>query len=504
MLIALIVALFGLWIATLENKALSSKLRLLFFISLFGTIAFTYFTSISFLTFLPKVIAYLVMLAVTGAILNTMKENKIALWMLLVFCVLATYQLDHKVKHLFSPNAVKTENEMESHNLLLNNDANGEILIEVSSKHLTKLNKLLFSENAVLKRAFAPQSSLITNLDDYYLIDAPTGTNHTEFLAKLQNIDFIDWVENNEIIPMVFPQKNNAEAESGKMKLTNDPSVQMQWHLQHMDMEKYYTYFRQTSLKPIKKAKLFILDTGIDGSHEDLNKPEGPKDKNGHGTHCAGVAVAITNNEIGVASISPSPLWVSVHGIQVIGDGGFGTQQQIISGIIKAADSGADVISMSLGGITNQEREKAYNDAIRYANQKGAIVVVAAGNANMDGKRFSPANAENVIVVTSINEKNEKSGFSNHVQNLNMGIAAPGERILSTTPSNTYTSYNGTSMAAPQVAALIAIMKALRPDITTQQAFQFLQSTGKETQNTIRTGKLINPLAVIQSIADLN
>jgi thermitase len=504
MLTAFTVALFGLWIATLENKALASKMSLLFFISLFGTIALTYFTSISFLTFLPKVIASFVILAVTGAMLNMMKDNKIAQWMLLAFCVLATYQLERKVNHLFSVSAVEAENKIDSRIQFLKNDVNGEVLIEVSAKHLSKLKNLLVSENAVLTRAFLPQSSLVTNLDDYYVIDIPKETNHVAFLAKLQTQDFIEWVENNEIIPMMFPQKNNIVPESDKTKLTNDPSVQMQWHLQHMEMEKYYTYFRQTSLKPIKKTKLFILDTGIDGSHEDLNKPEGPKDKNGHGTHCAGVAVAITNNEIGVASMSPSPIWVSVHGIQVIGDVGFGTQQQIIAGIIQAADSGADVISMSLGGITNQEREKAYNDAVKYANHKGAIVVVAAGNANMDGKRFSPANAENVIVVSSINEKNEKSGFSNHVQNLNMGIAAPGERILSTTPSNTYTSYNGTSMAAPQVAALIAIMKALRPDMTTQQAFQFLQRTGKETQNTLRTGKLINPLAVIQSISDIN
>ena len=130
--------------------------------------------------------------------------------------------------------------------------------------------------------------------------------------------------------------------------------------------------------------------------------------------------------------------------------------------------------------------------------KRQAIVVVAAGNANLDGKRYSPANAENVITVTSVNEKSEKSGFSNHVQNIKLGIAAPGERILSTTPSNTYTAYNGTSMATPQVAGLIAVMKAIDPGLTTESIYTLLNKTGKDTQNSARTGKLIQPFELIK------
>jgi len=266
-------------------------------------------------------------------------------------------------------------------------------------------------------------------------------------------------------------------------------------------MDKYYQLFTAQKLKPTQKAKLFILDTGIASSHEDLpGSHSGFSDSQGHGTHCAGVAGAITNNSIGIASMSPDPTWIDIKAIQVIGNVGFGTQQQIIAGIIKATDQGADVISMSLGGITNQDREKAYNDAVRYANSKGAIVVVAAGNANLDGKRYSPANAENVISVASIQKTYQKSGFSNHVQNLVMGVCAPGENILSTTPSNTYAAMSGTSMATPQVAGLIAVMKAIRPDLSTREVYNILNNTGKSTADTEKTGKLIQPYQAIKEL----
>jgi subtilisin family serine protease len=64
-----------------------------------------------------------------------------------------------------------------------------------------------------------------------------------------------------------------------------------------------------------------------------------------------------------------------------------------------------------------------------------------------------------------------------------MGISAPGEKILSTTPSNSYTAFSGTSMATPQVAGLIAVMKALKPSLTTQEIYNILQSTGHETNS---------------------
>lgn len=500
MLLAISVAFLGLWIMSKENKALAPKVGLLFFLSFFIFIGYSYFQSFGLITFLPKLIVSCVLLAIAGVIINATNENKIAQWLIIAFASASVFQFESKISALFShQDDTNLATSAKLSEFLY--DPKGEIIIQIEPKSLGKLNLWLKKENISIRKAFSPQWENITELDNYYILDIADGSKTKELLTQLKQMNKIDWAEGNEVITMEFPQKNEPIIHPSAT-ISNDPSVKMQWHLQYLEMEKYYQLFREKAIVPTKKAKLYILDTGIDTNHEDLNNPSGNKDKQGHGTHCAGVATAITNNGIGVASMVPTKEWVNVYGIQVIGDAGFGTQGQIIAGIIKAADDGADVISMSLGSITNQSREKAYNDAVRYANHKGAIVVVAAGNANLDGLRYSPANTENVITVTSINERNEKSGFSNHVQNLSMGLAAPGERILSTTPSNSYTSFNGTSMAAPQVAGLLAVMKAIRPSITTQEAFKILNATGKETKNTLRTGRLINPVMAISKVLE--
>jgi len=497
MFLAITITFFGFWMIAKENKALASKVRLLFFLSLGLLIIVSYFQSVSLITFIPKMIISFLLLAVAGGILSMMSENKIAQWLVLGMCTISTYHFQDKLNH-FLPFQIKTE---ETTDYIPEYDPKGEILTQILPDSLKKLSLLLESQNIALRRAFLPLDDKMTDLDDYYLLDTPEGILVDEYIQYLKSKNYIIWAEANEKIAMEFPQKSNLK-EHSTQTMTNDPSVKMQWHLQHLGMDLYYQYFKNRPLKPIKKSRLYILDTGIDSRHEDLDRPNGSNDKQGHGTHCAGVAAAITNNNIGVASMVPSSGWVSVHGLQVIGDVGFGTQEQIIDGIIRAADEGADVISMSLGGITNQAREKAYNDAVKYANDKGAIVIVAAGNANLDAKRYSPANTQNVITVTAINERNEKSGFSNHIQNLTMGIAAPGERILSTTPKNSYTSFNGTSMAAPQVAGLVSVMKAIKPSLSTQDAFYILNATGKATQNNARTGKLIQPLAAIKMLIE--
>lgn len=498
MLLAISVISLGLWILSKENKPLAPKVGLIFFLSLLLYTGITYFQSISMITFVPKMIVALLILAFSGGLISLLHENKIAQWMILACCVFGTLKLENKIQALLSLQlnglqSSQTQQKIEKY------DRQGEILVQIKPNTLESINRFAKEKNGQIRPAFLPQNTIITELDEYFILDIPDGEKTLDILHQLVEMQDVIWAEANEVITMEFPQKTIDKPSMGAL-LSNDPSVQLQWHLQFLEIDKYYKFFKENNLTPKKKTKLYILDTGIDGKHEDLHKPEGGKDKQGHGTHCAGVAAAITNNGIGVASMVPSSEWVSVHGLQVIGDVGFGTQEQIIAGIIKAADNDADVISMSLGGITNQVKEKAYNDAVKYANDKGAIVIVAAGNANMDAKRYSPANAENVITVTAVNEKIEKSGFSNHVQNIVFGIAAPGERIFSTTPSNTYTSFNGTSMAAPQVAGLIAILKAFKPSITTQEAHHILHSSGKETQNTSRTGKLIQPLNAVKML----
>jgi thermitase len=264
-----------------------------------------------------------------------------------------------------------------------------------------------------------------------------------------------------------------------------------------MGVDNLYTVLK--GKKPKKLALIAILDTGVDAAHEDIKanftstKSKYDSDKAGHGTHCAGIAAAVSNNGVGVASFSQTNDYVRVTSVKVLSDMGSGTQQRIISGIIEAADRRADVLSLSLGGLSSDSRQRAYEQAIEYASSKGCIVVVAAGNANRNAREFVPANVEGVITVSAGDTLLGRASFSNLVPDVKMGVAAPGVKIYSTIPGSKYAAMNGTSMATPYVAGLLGLMKSLRPDLTAKEAYQILNETGAETKTTKETGRLIQP-----------
>jgi thermitase len=189
-----------------------------------------------------------------------------------------------------------------------------------------------------------------------------------------------------------------------------------------------------------------------------------------------------------------------VTSIKVLSDFGSGTQQDIINGIIEAADLGADVISMSLGGPSSDHAQRAYAEAVKYANQAGAIVVVAAGNDDENAIDFAPANVVGVITVSAIDDQLHKADFSNFIQDLGMGVAAPGVNIYSAFPNNEYKFLSGTSMATPYVAGLVGLMKSLRPGLTTAQVYQVLKDTGTATKDAEQTGNLIQPARAIAGL----
>jgi len=283
----------------------------------------------------------------------------------------------------------------------------------------------------------------------------------------------------------------------------NDPGVEELWGFEAMNMDQLYTLLKKKGVKPKKKANVFILDTGIDSKHEDINKnykshkKEYDNDPHGHGTHCAGIAASVTNNKKGVASFSPNNDFVNVSAVKVLAAHGGGTQQGIISGMLEAADGGADVISMSLGGPSNKSRRRAYARAVNYCNRKGAIVVAAAGNSNKDAANYSPANSPGIITVAAIDVNLNRAVFSNKVNNVDRGIAAPGVQIYSTFPNDEYKTFNGTSMACPYVAGLLGVMKSIQPDLKTDEAYKILNKTGKDTKDTKETGKLIQPAKAV-------
>jgi len=202
-----------------------------------------------------------------------------------------------------------------------------------------------------------------------------------------------------------------------------------------------------------------ILDTGVDLDHPDLadrlisnidfSGSATADDVYGHGTHVAGIAAAITNNGIGVAGLGYSS---TIMNVKVLGDTGSGAYSWIASGIIWAADNGAEIINMSLGGSSNSS---TLEDAINYAWSKGVVVVAAAGNSGNTTPSY-PAYYANCIAVAATDANDAKASWSNYGDWVD--VAAPGLNVYSTLKDNGYGYKSGTSMASPYVAGLAALV----------------------------------------------
>ncbi len=207
-----------------------------------------------------------------------------------------------------------------------------------------------------------------------------------------------------------------------------------------------------------------------------VDNNENTNDGHGHGTHVSGTIAATTNNEIGVAGIN----WYGkIMPVKVLSDDGRGSLDGVARGIVYAADNGAWVINMSLGGPAGFG-QSVIDRAIQYADSKGTIVVVAAGNSDTDAMKFSPANNPLVITVAAVDRKDDRAFFSNYGKKIDIG--APGVCIISTVPEKNkiptdrypilekfYGVLSGTSMASPHAAGEVALILGANPELHGQR-----------------------------------
>ena len=209
--------------------------------------------------------------------------------------------------------------------------------------------------------------------------------------------------------------------------------------------------------------KAWVLDTGIDLDHPDLNvntvlarsftNEANGDDGNGHGTHVAGTIGAIKGNGIGVVGVAPG---VQVVPVKVLNRRGSGSNSGVIAGVDYAAANftAGDVANMSLGGGFSQ----ALNDAVIAAAAKGLRFALAAGNESTSATTKSPASANhaNIYTISSFAQGDRWSSFSNY-GNPPVDFAEPGSSIYSTYKSGGYATLSGTSMASPHMAGLLLL-----------------------------------------------
>jgi thermitase len=467
-----------------------------------GLIAYTDFTAISVAgsSAFPKILKDFIMLGMVGFVQSMAVRKQISVWMAVVL-IFGMFAAVHYLDELINA-------DEESVQLSATDATYDSYLVELKEgSSVDELAAFADLQGYTLERAFFPEAASQTYLDNYYALAAPAGKQGVEKqLATLKSVRYTEPNETIQLEPFIVSQIESASGGSNNSLSINDPFTSEQWAMEVLDMDQYYRLLQQQS--PRKQAKVVILDTGIDGTHEDLVdnyfsiESKYDNDPHGHGTHCAGVAAGVTNNGLGIGSLAgtgDSP-FVEVSSVKVLSAGGMGTQKTIIAGIIEATDEGADVISLSLGGRSNQSSQRAYSAAVNYAHRNGAIVVAAAGNSNRDAKDFAPANAEGMITVAAIDQLLLRAPFSNRTENISMAIAAPGVGIYSTVPGNAYRAYSGTSMACPFVAGLIGVMKSIRPELTHTDAYRIINGTGRESSETRITGRIVQPAAALAAI----
>ena len=281
-------------------------------------------------------------------------------------------------------------------------------------------------------------------------------------------------------------------------------SCQDQWYLRSGNLQKSWDLLRTRGIAAGGDSSVVVavIDTGVDYTHEDLkdniwvNTKEIPgngidddgngyiddvygvdletgrdsgMDDNGHGTHVAGI-IAASNNHIGVVGLAYN---VKLMPIKAGMASGFFNQSQIAKGILYAYNNGADVINMSFGGSASTI---AVQDALETAYTR-CVLVAAAGNDAMpnEGRPITaptyPAALSYVMGVMSVDIRGVESGFTNYdvaaYNSVEYEVYAPGSQILSTIPGNRYATWSGTSMAAPYVSAMAALLRSAYPDTNT-------------------------------------
>lgn len=280
--------------------------------------------------------------------------------------------------------------------------------------------------------------------------DIPPGdTGETDNVGDLGNLTIGDKTY-SDTDDLIF--ENSLETESITIS-----SEAMSWGAAYIQADKYAAFVKANTNKTIKVA---VVDTGVSahtrlsgrllGGKDFVDNDNDASDRNGHGTHVSGIIVDCTPG-----------INVKILPVRVMNASGEGSPSIVGNGIRYAANSGAKVINLSLGAYTHYEY---IEQCITYAHNKGATVVVAAGNECDNTQFVCPAHMTSPIVVGAIDSEGKRAYFSNYGSTLD--VVAPGVNVRSCWLDGKYASASGTSMAVPHISAAAAMYRLMNPSIT--------------------------------------
>ena len=281
--------------------------------------------------------------------------------------------------------------------------------------------------------------------------------------------------------PNVVYAEPNFVADQHGLAAPNDYWWSQQWGLAKIDALPGWDVYPGSYAAA--GAPIAIVDSGIDASHPDLAGQVAPGancltgvcaaggltfDDNGHGTVNAGAAAAAANNTRGIAGVAHGARLIPV---KVLSASGTGTYAGIAAGIIWAADNGAKVVNLSLGGLA---LSRTLCDAVTYALDKGAFVAAASGNLGIDAPVY-PAACPGAVGVGATDQNDSVPPWSDTGQSV--FVSAPGVSIHATYPGDRYALATGTSVATALVSGLASLLEAQNPARSPAEIRRILAST---------------------------
>lgn len=336
--------------------------------------------------------------------------------------------------------------------------------------------KTVFPESQARKATDKSEKKI--KLSNIYRLKLKTGADVQAAVKVLSQVEGVEYAE-----PDYFAYSTGAQQSVRKLTI-DDPLYSEQWGLAKINVEGAWddTY-------GVSTVTIAIVDSGIDTSHVDLaeNLWRNPgevagngldddsngfiddvsgwnfvggnnnvSDENGHGTLTAGVAAAIGGNGVGIAGVCPQ---CTIMPVKVMQSSGVANYTDIANGVLYAAQKGAKVINLSLGGYANSNMLKNAIDTAVYVY--GVVVVAGTGNDNLN-QEFYPAAYENVLSVAGTANDDTKASFSNYGSWVD--VSAPGVDIRTTALGGDWVDNSGTSISSPFTAGLAGLLFALHPN----------------------------------------